>query len=162
LAAGLLTVGIAVLTFATPELFAPKWDTDSMVQAKNASLSFDKEMCLTSDQLTELKDQCTLDAPNEVNKNLWAFVLLGLAQVLLGIGSTAPIVLAMPFIDDNVKTKNTPIYFGASTSNTFLCTSNFSSHFFLHSAGLRRKIYRTCARGLPWIFLSFYLHRSHK
>ncbi|OQV20302.1 Solute carrier organic anion transporter family member 4C1 [Hypsibius exemplaris] len=120
LAAGLFTVGIAILTFATPELFAPKWDMESVVLRTNTTKGFDKEMCLTTAQSDVLKEQCRIDAPNLVNKNLWAFVLLGTAQVLLGIGTTAPIVLAMPFIDDNVKTKNTPIYFSLGFAGRFI------------------------------------------
>ncbi|XP_055341717.1 solute carrier organic anion transporter family member 3A1-like [Paramacrobiotus metropolitanus] len=111
---GCLTVGIAVLIFATPELFADRWDADtSTIVSSNSTgnKTFDKEMCLSTAQAKQIADQCIADAPNEVNKNAWTFVLLGLAQVILGIGTTAPIVLAMPFIDDNVKTKNTPIYF---------------------------------------------------
>lgn len=107
----LLTVGIAVLTFATPEFFAQKWDIESISVEKNSTVTFDKEMCLTDHQAEGLKEQCKLDAPNRVNKNILTFVLFGTAQILLGIGSCGPIVLAMPFIDDNVKTKNSPVYF---------------------------------------------------
>lgn len=142
LAVACFTVGIAVLIFATPELFAPKWDADgsavvSLFGNSSKQPTFNKELCLTAESAKEIADQCKLEAPLEQNKNLWTFLLLGLAQIILGIGTTGPIgqygpchlliitseskllqfifvgisVLAMPFIDDNVKTKNTPIYF---------------------------------------------------
>ncbi|XP_055327701.1 solute carrier organic anion transporter family member 74D-like [Paramacrobiotus metropolitanus] len=108
LAVSSLLLGIAILTFATPELFAPKWDAEN-IRMDNSSI--DKEICLNEAQAQETADKCDAESQAIRNDNMWALILLGVAQVLLGIATTAPIVLAMPFIDDNVETKNTAVYF---------------------------------------------------
>ena len=112
--AGCFIVGIAILTFATPELFAPKWDADFTINATSSSSEqkLDKEICHAAEQAKDLAPKCDADSHASQQSNTGALLLLGLAQILLGIGTTAPIVLAMPFIDDNVKIKNAPIYFG--------------------------------------------------
>ena len=96
---GLFITGLAILTFATPELIAPKWEAESHTLATQNQSSFEKDVCLTDAQSEQIATQCLVDAPKQINKNFWAFFLLGVAQLLLGVGTTAPIVLAMPYID---------------------------------------------------------------
>ncbi|OQV25265.1 Solute carrier organic anion transporter family member 4C1 [Hypsibius exemplaris] len=113
LAVGSLIVGIAILTFATPELFANKWDVGGLtsVSTNSSQPRIDKEICLTAADKKATEEKCDAESQAIRNDIMWPIILLATAQILLGIGTTAPIVLALPFIDDNVHVKNTPIYF---------------------------------------------------
>ena len=53
------------------------------------------------------KAQCTEPA------NIIAYIIVFVGLILMGIGSTLPYTLGMPLIDDNVKQKSLPKYFGA-------------------------------------------------
>ena len=110
-----MIVGISFLVFAMPELFASKWGEEvPVISVDNASQTTVKmETCLTGEEAERNNStrNCGSDAQSNRQDNFWPFVFLVLAQSLLGIGTTAPIVLAMPFIDDNVKIQNAPVYF---------------------------------------------------
>lgn len=114
LAMGSLLLGFSVLLFATPELLAPKWDAENMQVTNLTTPKIDRETCLSDADALTTADKCDAESHTQRGSNLWPLLLLGLAQTLLGIATTAPIVLAMPFIDDNVSIRNAPIFFGKS------------------------------------------------
>ena len=98
------------MTFAAPELFASKWDAGGQLSTASGNSSqprVDKEVCLSAAP----PEKCDAESQALRNDIFWPIMLLATAQILLGIGTTAPIVLALPFIDDNVDVKNSPVYF---------------------------------------------------
>jgi hypothetical protein len=71
-----------------------------------------------------------------VESSLFPLIVLGIAEFIMGLGATSIVILALPFIDDNVSTRNSPLYFGDFFYfNSSSCFQNI--HFFqpCHSVG---------------------------
>lgn len=110
-----MVVGISFLVFAMPEMVASKWGEviSTALGANSSQTQSNTETCLSAEEVgwNNATTNCDANAHANRHDNFWPFFFLVLAQSLLGIGTTAPIVLAMPFIDDNVKIQNAPVYF---------------------------------------------------
>ncbi|XP_055331984.1 solute carrier organic anion transporter family member 74D-like isoform X2 [Paramacrobiotus metropolitanus] len=117
---GCIILGIALLLHAAPEVLFPFRNLDVW---KGASMMQNEEhLCAANSRQRALRlggDNHTAAVPvvNASESNIGPVVVLVVAQLLQGVGSTALIILGLPFIDDNVQKKNTPLYFSISFSS---------------------------------------------
>lgn len=81
---------------------------------------------LVNDLRQVIKDiQCHTEA-----SNVGPLLIIFLALLALGIGRTMPWTLGVPLIDDNVKSKNMPVYFG---NQNFVLKQNILSNDVIYS-----------------------------
>lgn len=98
-----------------------------------------EKLCLKMDNLNS-KDHPSLSKckdSNEQNKKnkitLLVTIIFTTAAILVGFGTTAVNTLGIPYIDDNVAAKESPLYFGNFQFSNFLILAiiNFSYYFLL-------------------------------
>lgn len=120
-------LGVALMLFALPELVTPRNDGNSVSRTPDGKTKVREQFCLPSlspapDYLSIFQalngSQPSLEngrvkCDNEYSSDSFVPPLIFcVAQFLLGIGATTPWVLGLPFIDDNVRNKNSALYFG--------------------------------------------------
>lgn len=123
-------LGVALMLFALPELVTPRNDGHSVSRTRDGKTKVREQFCIPSPSLST--DYFTVHnvsntshilenenggpvCQNEYSADSWIPPLIFcVAQFLLGIGATTPWVLGLPFIDDNVRNKNSALYFGKS------------------------------------------------
>ncbi|GAV05454.1 hypothetical protein RvY_15586 [Ramazzottius varieornatus] len=119
---GCLLVGAALLLHALPEVVFPmKNSLDAQSAEKAGNLEGDdRTLCLRNratasvvSNTSDVEDRCI----GRAESPLGPLIIFGVAQFLLGMGSTALMVLGLPFIDDNTQKKNSGIYMAISFSS---------------------------------------------
>ncbi|XP_055328730.1 solute carrier organic anion transporter family member 74D-like isoform X2 [Paramacrobiotus metropolitanus] len=119
IALGSFILGVALMLFALPELVTPRTDSDMLVtHTAGKGSKFREQFCTAAVVLNETDGdeepvQCTTEYTSD---GILPPLIFCVAQFLLGIGATTPWVLGLPFIDDNVRNKNSALYFGLSFS----------------------------------------------
>lgn len=130
IAAGMLVFAAASLLCATPHflfggqslLSAHPLPTSSSGQLYHVPerADFSQSLCLvngsSSSRLTHQKceDEELKSAQSQVTT--WVLSIFFVSLFLIGIGVTAVNTLAIPYIDDNVAPRESPLYFGQSSS----------------------------------------------
>ena len=136
--AGVLIFAAASLLCSTPHLLLPQGitstvtvHTDSIsanefstvwsegVKEKNHLVAFSQQLCVRNLN-SDLRDQFTLySCKSKIERDqdshtsaYWATWILSIASLLVGVGTTAVNTLGIPYIDDNVAPKESPLYFG--------------------------------------------------
>ena len=121
MAGGSLIAALGLLLMAGPELFFPPSKASSLSASMSSSASStikDEPLCRpdgNSSSSPAFEDCVGRKSTDEENR-LGPLIVLGLAEFITGLGAVATNILGMPFVDDNVKNKNTPLYFGARKS----------------------------------------------
>ncbi|OQV18579.1 Solute carrier organic anion transporter family member 4C1 [Hypsibius exemplaris] len=134
IALGSFMLGVSLMLFALPELVTPRVDSD-VLPAKYGKTKVREQFCAAplTPQTTVFPDELLLSfPPNETygtalpdeippmkcneysSDSIVPPLIFCISQFFLGIGATTPWVLGLPFIDDNVRNKNTALYFGLS------------------------------------------------
>ncbi|GAV05450.1 hypothetical protein RvY_15583 [Ramazzottius varieornatus] len=117
MAVGSLLVGLGLLLMASPELFFPAEGSASMTAMMYASADSNENLCNAKRNTTSANtDADSENCAKTNNDHINPMIVLGAAEFIIGLGSTASMILGLPFVDDNVKTKNSPLYFAMSFS----------------------------------------------
>ncbi|OQV15393.1 Solute carrier organic anion transporter family member 4C1 [Hypsibius exemplaris] len=112
IAGGSLLVGLGFLLMASPEIFFPPSLTSSL--ATVLATSSDKKEPFCDAGRNGSSRAASLDCSKSDNDRIGPLIVLGFAEFIMGLGATTASILGMPFVDDNVKNKNTPLYFALS------------------------------------------------
>ncbi|OQV24440.1 Solute carrier organic anion transporter family member 3A1 [Hypsibius exemplaris] len=141
---GMFVLGLAMLLFAAPEIIFPVKGhslTTAGTTKNTAGRLPDDELCLIPMNGTSKKPAVCTAGEQEQEGNLGPLIVFGVAEFLMGLGATTPMILGLPFVDDNVSYKSTPFYF----------TLSFAGRLFGPLMGF----------GLGAIFNSIYFDFSH-
>ncbi|XP_066275484.1 solute carrier organic anion transporter family member 3A1-like [Branchiostoma lanceolatum] len=105
-----LVFAIGTIAFGLPHFMTPAYEVDSGALT-NGTQDKAKDVC-TSNRTTSSK--CTSDQGSSSSPYAGVFVLLFLAQFVLGIGQSPTLPLATTYVDDHVTKKALPFYLGFS------------------------------------------------
>ncbi|UYV61532.1 hypothetical protein LAZ67_1005188 [Cordylochernes scorpioides] len=117
---GMVIFALASILCSTPH-FLFGINTSSFPSSANRSNSF--AMCqvpepglgnlsLHGHPISPYRVKCGSD--EQMDENVLVLVIMFISLLLIGVGATAVYTLGIPYIDDNVATKESPLYFGGS------------------------------------------------
>lgn len=111
---GAITLGVALLLHAAPEILFPVRPLSSVGNIIDAEANEVVCMRTRHSSALDLHHNSTVSPERciEEESNAGPMGVFISAQLLIGLGATTLMVLGLPFIDDNVQSKNTPMYFG--------------------------------------------------
>ncbi|XP_055331103.1 solute carrier organic anion transporter family member 4C1-like [Paramacrobiotus metropolitanus] len=118
IAGGSFLVGLGFLLLASTEIMFPVTENSLMATTVLETAASDK-FCMADNVTTVAKHNDTCGKNARLNHQ-WmhdgALSVLSVAEFLIGLGTAATIILGTPFVDDNVKASNAPIYYAISFS----------------------------------------------
>ncbi|OQV15394.1 Solute carrier organic anion transporter family member 4C1 [Hypsibius exemplaris] len=113
IAGGSLLVGLGFLLMAATEIFFPASNISSLATVLFTSSDKNEPLCNASRNESM---HGAVDCRKRNDDHIGPLIVLGVAEFIMGLGSTASMILGMPFVDDNVQNKNSPFYFAVSFS----------------------------------------------
>ncbi|XP_055338452.1 solute carrier organic anion transporter family member 2A1-like [Paramacrobiotus metropolitanus] len=119
IAMGSFVVGLGFLVMAAPEILFPVTQ-HSLVSATILRPSDEDKYCAVDSGNASSGRNRTYNCgkgeqhSQSTSDHNGALIVLGVAEFLIGLGSTTTMVLGMPFVDDNVKASNAPLYYAIS------------------------------------------------
>ncbi|OQV15395.1 Solute carrier organic anion transporter family member 5A1 [Hypsibius exemplaris] len=107
---GAILLGLGMFLMASTEVMFPV-TSRSMVSLVVASASDSNErFCHSNPLRNATKNPCS----QAIESSLYPLMVLGASEFIMGLGATSIVILALPFIDDNVSTRTSPYYFALS------------------------------------------------
>ncbi|GAV01233.1 hypothetical protein RvY_11974 [Ramazzottius varieornatus] len=118
MAFGTLIVGLGLLLMASPEFLFPASSFEILTTTTLAKANVTEQFCDAN--RNNAPDTEEIDSNRPTTDHVGPMVVFGIAEFIIGLGSTTTRILGLPFIDDNVQTKNSPIYFAISFAGVLL------------------------------------------
>ncbi|PFX24711.1 solute carrier organic anion transporter family member 4A1-like isoform X2 [Stylophora pistillata] len=118
---GLFAMGVGFFIFMLPHFVSPPYDATAIITNSNTSITdirvTDVGLCWANrtDQLR--KNQCKEET---AGGNTLYYALFVLGMVVAGAGCTPMYALGIPYMDENVKAKVTPMYVGIFVASGIL------------------------------------------
>ncbi|XP_055338478.1 solute carrier organic anion transporter family member 5A1-like [Paramacrobiotus metropolitanus] len=111
---GTILMGFALILFALPEWFFPRHPLPPRNDwcEKIDENGITKENTNSSNIKFSNGTETSACSGHSYGSSAGAIAVLCVAHILLGFGSTTPLVLGLPYLDDNMAAKNTPLYYG--------------------------------------------------
>ncbi|OQV15400.1 Solute carrier organic anion transporter family member 1A4 [Hypsibius exemplaris] len=115
---GTVIMGFAMLLFAAPEIIFPynTYVTAPRRGPNNLTIpTMSDHLCLASKNQSVTTIVANANQTRSENYGVAGpLAVFCISHILHGFGSTTPMVLGMPYIDDNVSPKSVPLYFGTA------------------------------------------------
>ncbi|XP_055338443.1 solute carrier organic anion transporter family member 3A1-like [Paramacrobiotus metropolitanus] len=110
LAAGMFLMAATEIAFPVTERSIVSFVISSAADKKE---KFCQASAFLNATRAPLPAQCGVGAAKP-ESNVYPLIMLGVSEFIMGLGATTIVILALPFIDDNVTYRNSPLYFAMS------------------------------------------------
>ncbi|GAV05451.1 hypothetical protein RvY_15584 [Ramazzottius varieornatus] len=107
---GAILLGLGMFLMAATEGIFPVTARSAVTQMVASAKDSNEKFCHANITKSTYSPHCEIAQ----ERSLYPLMVLGFAEFVMGLGATSIVILALPFIDDNVATRNTPLYFAFS------------------------------------------------
>ena len=106
-----MMTGLGMFLMASTEPIFPVTVRSPVSQMVASAKDSNEIFCHANATKKTYSPQCKIAQESSLNP----LIVLGVSEFIMGLGATSIVILALPFIDDNVATRNSPYYFGKSS-----------------------------------------------